>query len=91
MDGVAQRGIGRKSELHMSRDKSAKKPEAAAAFILAEAADLGIRVGTDGVADLLMLAPCAVPIDVIRELERALNEHRSEVIAIIQAEAGGRA
>jgi len=52
---------------------------------------LGIRVGAapDG-SELILVAPMRVPYDVRRWFEIWLNEFRAEVIAVIQADAGGR-
>jgi len=53
---------------------------------------MGIRVGTDGIDDLVMLAPVQVPGDVRRFFERELWAHRRAIIDFIEEEnAGGRA
>jgi hypothetical protein len=56
-----------------------------AAFILREAAALGISVGTDG-AELVMLAPLRISFTRRRIFEIALEEYRAEIIAHIEAE-----
>jgi hypothetical protein len=58
-----------------------------AKIILREAAGLGIKIATDG-SELFMLAPLRVPRAVRRQFEAALNELRTEVIAIIQNGGG---
>ena len=60
-----------------------------AAFILREAQALGIRIGTDG-DELILVAPLRVPRDVRVWFETQLEEHRAEIIAIIQREKAGR-
>jgi hypothetical protein len=62
--------------------------EKAAAFILAEAAALGMAVGTNG-EELVMRAPLRVSFTVRRIFEDALENYRAEVIAHILRE--GRA
>jgi hypothetical protein len=57
----------------------------AAAFILAEALKLGIRIGTNG-DELLMVAPLRVPGESRRTFEDALETYRAEIIAHIIAE-----
>ena len=62
-----------------------------ARFIPDEATALGIRVGCDADgSELILVAPMRVPYDVRRWFEIWLNEFRAEVIAVIQADAGGR-
>jgi len=63
----------------------------AATITLNKALALGIRVGAapDG-SELILVAPMRVPYDVRRWFEIWLNEFRAEVIAVIQADAGGR-
>jgi hypothetical protein len=58
-------------------------------FILDEATALGIRVGTDG-RELVMLAPLRVPRETRRWFEAALDQHRGEVIKVIQRENAAR-
>ena len=41
-------------------------------------------------SELILVAPMRVPYDVRRWFEIWLNEFRAEVIAVIQADAGGR-
>src|SRR5262249_4132289 len=53
-----------------------------------QARELGPRIGTDGVSEIVMLAPCRVPTAMLRWLESQLHEYRWEVVAIINA--GGR-
>jgi len=60
-----------------------------AAFILNEAAGLGIRVGTDG-NELVLLAPMRVPREVRRWFETKLDEFRAEIIDFIQRENAAR-
>jgi hypothetical protein len=57
--------------------------EKAALFVLREALALGIRVGTDGDDDLLLLAPLRIPRESRRTFEHALEHYRAEVISII--------
>jgi len=59
-----------------------------AKFVLEQARELGARIGTDGVSEIVMLAPCRVPTAMLRWLESQLHEYRWEVVAIINA--GGR-
>jgi hypothetical protein len=56
-----------------------------AAFILAEAAKLDLRVGTDG-TELLLVAPLRIPFASRRTFEIALENYRAEIIAQIIAE-----
>jgi hypothetical protein len=63
---------------------------ATAEAILHEALALGIRVGTDG-DELVLIAPMRVPREVRCWFEAKLDELRTEVIAIIQENAEGRA
>jgi hypothetical protein len=56
-----------------------------AAFILAEAIKLDIRVGTDG-TELIMDAPLRMPRASRRTFEDALEAYRAEIIAHIIAE-----
>jgi hypothetical protein len=58
-----------------------------AEFVLREALALGIRVGTDG-SELVMVAPMRVPRETRRWFETRLEEHRAEVIEVIQKNAG---
>jgi hypothetical protein len=57
-----------------------------AKFILAECAKLGIRVGTNGTDDLLMIAPLRIPIASRRTFEEALEAYRTEIIDIVWRE-----
>jgi hypothetical protein len=57
-----------------------------ARFILAEAEALGIRVGTNGTDDLVMLAPLRIPRASRRTFEIALEEYRAEIIEIVWRE-----
>jgi hypothetical protein len=59
--------------------------EKAAAFILREAAALGMAVGTNG-EELVMHAPLRVPHVVRRTFEDTLERYRSEIIEIILRE-----
>ena len=61
-----------------------------AAFVLKEAAAIGIRVGPDG-TDLLLSPPRGMPRESWFSFERALIRHRERIIALILAEnaAGG--
>jgi len=56
-------------------------------FVLREALALGIRVGTDG-SELVMVAPMRVRRETRRWFETRLEEHRAEVIEVIQKNAG---
>ena len=58
----------------------------AARFILAEAEALGIRIGTNGTDDLVMLAPLRIPRASRRTFEAALEEYRAEIIEIVWRE-----
>jgi hypothetical protein len=58
---------------------------ATAAFILREAAALGIRVGTDG-TEVVMLAPLRIPTACRRAIEDAIYAHRREIIRHIKGE-----
>jgi hypothetical protein len=51
----------------------------AAAFILREASAIGIRVGTDG-SEVIAAMPLKLPSDVRRAFERAIDQHRREII-----------
>jgi hypothetical protein len=57
----------------------------AAAFILAEATALGIRIGPDG-DDLVMLVPGRIPCASRWTFEIALENYRAEVIEIVMRE-----
>jgi hypothetical protein len=57
----------------------------AAAFILREAAALGIRVGTDG-TEVIMLAPLRIPYACRRAIEDAIFAHKLEIIEHINGE-----
>jgi hypothetical protein len=60
-----------------------------ARFILDEATALGIRVGaSDDGSEFVMVAPMRVPRETRRWFETRLEEHRAEVIEIIQKNAG---
>jgi hypothetical protein len=59
-----------------------------AAFILREASALGIRVGTNG-NEVVLIAPLKVPTDVRREFERAIDQHRQEIIDQIMRGGAG--
>jgi hypothetical protein len=52
-------------------------------FILREALALGIRVGTDGCDELVMVAPARVPSDVRRWFETELYKYKPEIIEVI--------
>lgn len=65
------------------------KPLRSAAFILAEAQALGIKVATNG-SELLALIPVQVPGDVRRWFEAKLYEHQAAVITAIQRERAAR-
>jgi hypothetical protein len=56
--------------------------EKAARFILTEAAKLDLRVGTDGV-DLILAPPRGMPSESYFSFQRAIIEHRDEVIDLI--------
>jgi hypothetical protein len=58
----------------------------AARFILAEARKLDIRVGTNGVDDLVVLAPLRIPRATRISFEDAVNEYRAELIDIVWRE-----
>jgi hypothetical protein len=60
----------------------------AAMFLLAEAANLGIAVGTNG-DDIVALMPAKLPSAVRRAFEAALEQHRAGVIEVIQQENVG--
>ena len=85
--GARVHGISKSDAASPTRNQvpaqSTSKAYRAAAFILHAAQATGIRVGTDGV-NIDMLSPLRVPFRIIRQFERALNEFRAEVIAIIQ-------
>jgi hypothetical protein len=61
---------------------------APAAFILEIAAELGIRIGTDGGEDLVALVPLRLSPEVKRSFERALAANKAEIISLIMQEAG---
>jgi hypothetical protein len=58
----------------------------AARFILREATELGIRVGTNGTDDLVVLAPLRIPRASRLSFEKAVNEYRAELIEIVWRE-----
>jgi hypothetical protein len=58
---------------------SASASKETAAFILREASALGIRVGTDG-TELIAAIPLKLPTDIRHAFERAINQHRQEII-----------
>jgi hypothetical protein len=68
----------------------AARGDAVAKFILAEAANLGIGIATDGISKLLIMGPPSVPRETRAWFMRKLREFRAEVIEIILREAGGR-
>jgi hypothetical protein len=57
-----------------------------ARFVLDEATKLGIRIGTNGTDDLLMIAPLRIPIASRRMFEEALEIYRTEIIDIVWRE-----
>lgn len=61
----------------------APRAGAVAAFLLAEAAALGIKIGTDGTG-LVMLAPGQLSRETVEWFYRRLSEHRTDVIAAIE-------
>jgi hypothetical protein len=58
----------------------------AARFILAEARKLGIRVGTNGTDDLVVLAPLRIPRATRDTFEKAVIEYEAELIEIVWRE-----
>lgn len=58
---------------------------AAARFILAEAQALGLRIGTNG-CDLILAPPRSMPSESYFSFQRAIIEHRAEIIKIILRE-----
>jgi hypothetical protein len=58
----------------------------AARFILREATELGILVGTNGTDDLVVLAPLRIPRASRLTFEKAVNEYRAEIIEIVWRE-----
>ena len=57
----------------------------AARFILAEAAKLDLRIGTDG-HDLLISPPRSMPSESYFSFQRAIVAHRDEIIEIVMRE-----
>ena len=60
---------------------------AAARFILDEAKACGMHIGTDG-DDLLIAPPRGMPRESYFSFQRAIIEHRAEVIDTIMADKG---
>jgi hypothetical protein len=63
----------------------AARDEAVAAFLLSEAKNLGVRVGTDG-ENLVTVTTRRIPAATIIALEHELVRHKQAVIAAIVAE-----
>ena len=62
-----------------------------AAFILNEAAGLGIRVGASNDGEVFMVVPARVPREVRCWFETELYKYKAGIIAVIQREnEGGR-
>jgi hypothetical protein len=91
--GARAHGISKSDAASLSRNQhpAQSNPAARSAeFILAEAANLGIKVGTDG-DELVMLGPVRVPDALQKWFATKLEEFRDEVIDIIQRENAGGA
>jgi hypothetical protein len=58
----------------------------AARFILREATALGIRVGSNGIDDLVVLAPLRIPRATRLSFEKAVIEYEAELIEIVWRE-----
>ena len=65
------------------------RPVEAAAFILREATKLGLSIGTDG-CDLIIAPPRGMPRESYYSFQRAIIEHRDEIIDQIIADAESR-
>jgi hypothetical protein len=83
----SQLGLGRQTDCDALPDLLRRKERApeAAAFILREAAALGIRVGTDG-TEVVVLAPLRIPSACRRAIEDAISAQRREIIQHIKGE-----
>jgi hypothetical protein len=60
-----------------------------AAFILNEAAGLGIRVGASNDGEVVMVVPARVPREVRCWFETELYKYKAAIIAVIQQENVG--
>jgi hypothetical protein len=60
---------------------------AKALLLLTQAADLGIKVGTDG-RNLITVSRSPVPLELSRRLHTELCKHRTDVIEIIKNQGG---
>jgi len=89
--GVRAHGISQIDAVPTTRNQPAAQsnPAHSATVILDEATALGIRIGAnaDG-SELAILAPMRVPRETRRWFETRLEEHRAEVIEVIQKNAG---
>jgi len=62
-----------------------ERETAVAAFLLATADELGVKVGTDG-HELATVSTRKVPFDLVWQLERELVRHKRAVIEVIRQE-----
>jgi hypothetical protein len=74
-----------------SSDADHERGRRIAAFLLDAATEFGIRIGTDGVDEVVMVVPMRTPPEICRWLESEVANHKAAVIAFIVEENAMRA